>query len=116
VSTESPTTETTPTVRATRYEVSCVPEGNVNARYFTLRVEYRGHGKWVVCEPCQPPLCLGRDGTWDWESRVTDEWIANRRFDLDTALKLAEQAAPLMEANGLTVADVLARQKRGEGQ
>jgi hypothetical protein len=98
-----------PTVRVTRYEVSCLPETDVNHRYFKLHVEFRGGGKWAVCQPGMLSFCLSVDGTWDPESAITDEWIATHRFDKDTALRLAREHAPRVEINGLTVAEVVAR-------
>jgi hypothetical protein len=104
-----------PFVKATRYEVSVLPEGNVNRRYFVLHVEYRRDGQWVVCQPGDLKLCYGKDGSWEWESGVTDEWIAKYRHDLDTAMRLAKEAAPLVEINGRTAAEVLARSEASRG-
>ena len=115
MSTESTTTDTPATsVRATRYEVSCIPEDNVNARHFTLKVEYRGRGLWAVTDGID---CLDRSGEWSYEripSNREDEWLATHRFDLDTALGLAKKAAPKMTVNGYTVAHVLARHEAKE--
>ncbi|WP_289009119.1 hypothetical protein [uncultured Thermomonospora sp.] len=97
-----------PTVRITRYEVSCLPEDDINAAAFTLTVEYRGNGKWAVC---RRGSCLSADGKWDYEpssSNRSDEWLSSHRFDLDTALRLAREAAPKVRVNGYTVADALA--------
>jgi hypothetical protein len=118
VSTESTTTETpAAVVRPTRYEVSCVPEDNVNARHFTLKVEYRGRGLWAVTDGID---CLNEAGKWSYEripSSREDDWLATHRFDLDAAFKLAKEAAPKMTVNGYTVAHVLARHEaRKAGQ
>ncbi len=75
---------------------------------FALTVEYRGRDRWAVKRHSQ---VLGSDGTWDYEMRTSereDEWLATHRFDLDTALKLAKEQAPLITVNGHTVADALA--------
>ncbi|MGW9375680.1 hypothetical protein ACWGVR_37385, partial [Streptomyces xanthophaeus] len=56
--------------------------------------------------------CLGSDGTWEYEMRPSereDEWLDAHRFDLDTALKLARDQAPLVTVNGFTVDDALKR-------
>lgn len=98
-----------PEVRITRYEVSCLPEGDINARGFTLTVEYRGRGLWAVLDGL---WCLGTDGEWDYEMRPSereDGWLATHRFDIETALRLAKEAAPDMTVNGHTVADALSR-------
>lgn len=104
-----------PTVRVTRYDVSCVPPDHIDSIHFTARVEYRGHDLWAVLDG---PYCLGTDGEWDYEpspSNREDDWLETHRFDLDTALKLAKEAAPKMTVNGYTVADVLARRARRRG-
>lgn len=105
------TTEPQVTVKPTRYEVSAIPEDNRNHHHFTINVEYRGDGKWAVC---QDRYCLGVDGIWEYEMRPSereDEWLATHRFDLDTALCLAREEAPKVTVNGITVAAVLARAK-----
>lgn len=104
-----------PEVRPTRYEVSCIPPDDINARGFTLTVEYRGRDLWAVLNN---PFCLSRDGEWDYEMRPSereDDWLAAHRFDLDTALKLAREHAPEMTCNGWTVADALAARAAREG-
>lgn len=116
-----------PTVRVTRYEVSCLPEdlSDAWAGNFTVTVEYRGEGLWSVSQGEHRKL--GADGTWSWGYRwqegtrepVTDEerddyergrgeWLAAHRFDEETALRLAREAAPLLKIRDFTVADALA--------
>lgn len=105
-----------PTVRVTRYEVSCLPEGHPMWIHMMLRVEYRGPDQWAVVEPFEPTPCLGSDGEWSWEPRPSerpDEWKARHRFDLDTALELAKREAAKLTVNGLIAADVLARGIKG---
>ena len=99
---------------ATRYTVNLLPETDINAHVFEITVDYRGHGLWAVL---RHGWCLSTDGSWDYEVRPSereDEWIAEHRFDLDTALRLAEEAAPGVTVNGLTAADALARLNREE--
>jgi hypothetical protein len=96
-----------PTVRVTRYEVSCLPQNNVNADLFTLSVEERSPGRWAVL---RGGMCYDADGVREFESMSTgrtDEFIARFRFDLDTALELAKRIAPTMKVNRHTVADAL---------
>jgi hypothetical protein len=103
-----------PEVRVTRYEVSCIPQENINALHFTATVEWRGHGRWAVLRLGE---CLGADGEWDYEPRTSareDDWLDTHRFDLNTALQLAKEAAPKLTVNGWTVDDVLAEIARGE--
>lgn len=104
-----------PTVRVTRYEVSCLPEGHEMRHHLMVRVEYRGRDTWAVVLPWEPTPCLGADGDWDYEPRPSersDEWLATHRFDLDTALRLAKEVAPTLTVGRYTVADVLARDAR----
>jgi hypothetical protein len=99
-------------VRQTSYEVSCLPEDNVNARHFTLKVEYRGRGLWCVTDGF---FCLGKEGDWEYEpmpSEREDGWLETHRFDLDTALELAKGFAPKLTINGKTAAEVLAWMRR----
>ncbi|MET7975790.1 hypothetical protein ABZW44_22645 [Streptomyces mirabilis] len=96
-----------PAVKATRYTVNCLPEDSIDSHVFEITVEYRGHDRWAVTRHSQ---CLAADGTWDWEMRPSErenDWLDTHRFDLDTALKLAREQAPLVTVNGFTVADAL---------
>lgn len=103
-----------PTVRPTRYEVSLLPEDDVNYPVYALGIEARGAGRWAVV---RHRMCLGVDGEWDWEpipSERGDDWLAAHRFDLDTALRLAKQAAPGVTVNGISAAQVLAQREKNE--
>ncbi|MFI8499419.1 hypothetical protein ACIGFK_13120 [Streptomyces sp. NPDC085524] len=98
-----------PTIKPTRYVVSCFPPDSREGAHFNIAVEYRGRDLWAVV---RLGACLGADGAWSYESipsERADEWLAEHRFDLDTALKLAKEAAPLVTVNGYTVADALRR-------
>ncbi|WP_328545411.1 hypothetical protein [Streptomyces europaeiscabiei] len=103
------------TVLATEYSVSCVPEDCVDSFIFSTRVQYRGSGRYAVIRGGD--MCLGADGTWDHGVKEYDRgeaWLDAHRFDLDTALRLAKEQAPLVTVNGHTVTDVLAMQKDRE--
>lgn len=96
-------------VEPTRYEVSVLPFDDINRPSFTITVEARGANRWAVCRHHQ---CLDLDGTWSWEALPSgrpDEWLATHRFDLDTALKLAREAAPRIRVNGHTALDAYRR-------
>ncbi|EFE65828.1 predicted protein [Streptomyces viridosporus ATCC 14672] len=98
-----------PIVQATRYEVSLLPEGDVNRLLFTINVEYRGDNRWAVV---RHRLCMNAEGVWSWESVPSereDEWLAAHRFDLDTALRLAKEHAPKVMVNGMTALSVYRR-------
>jgi hypothetical protein len=101
------------TVQAVEYTVNCVPEDDINSFSFQIRVQYRGNGRYAVIRGGD--MCLGADGTWDFgvkEYDRGDDWLNAHRFDLDTALNLAKQQAPLVTVNGHTVTDALAMQQR----
>ncbi|MGY0065155.1 hypothetical protein ACWY4P_53540 (plasmid) [Streptomyces sp. LZ34] len=104
-----------PTVQPTRYVVSLFPPDDHNGALFNLAVEYRGRGLWAVVRLKQ---CLNASGQWSYESIPSereDDWLAEHRFDLDTALKLAKEAAPHVTVNGRTAAEARARGKnRGD--
>ncbi|MFJ2259504.1 hypothetical protein ACIOKD_14380 [Streptomyces sp. NPDC087844] len=103
------TTTPEPFVKATRYEVSLLPADNINRFPFTIDVEYRGHGRWAAVRHRQ---CLNATGEWSFESIPSEreeEWMATHRFDLDTALQLAKQAAPHLIVNGRTALEVYRR-------
>lgn len=109
-----------PTQRATRYEVSCLPEDHIDAYAFTLRAEYRGAGRWAVTDGHR---YFSADGGvsygfgWDHEpvgdeemdafEREREEWLTEYRSDEETALRIAKERAPLMTVSGWTVQDAL---------
>jgi hypothetical protein len=104
--------------RPTEYQVSVFPDEMFDsadmltaseAHTWSLTVAYRGGGKWAVTNHHQ---VLGSDGEWDWEPRPSDrgdDWLAEYRFDLDTALSLAREHAPRVTINGYTALDILAK-------
>lgn len=94
------------TCQATEYEVSILPEGDINRSVFAIAVQYRSEGRWAVTRHSS---CLGADGIWSWESIPSereDDWLDAHRFDLDTALRLACNAAPHVVVNGHTATEV----------
>ena len=102
-----------PTVTAVEYTVNCLPDDDLDGHLFAIRVQYRGNDRYAVIR--LGDLCLGSDGTWDHgvkEYDRGDDWLNAHRFDLDTALKLAKEQAPLVTVNGHTVTDALVRRQR----
>lgn len=96
----------------TEHTVCALPESNVNYWHYAVKVAYRGDGMWAVMNG---GYCLGTDGEWDYElppSNREDDWLTTHRFDEATALRLAEQQAPLMTCNGITVEQALERSQR----
>src|SRR5690242_4491008 len=112
-------------VQPTRYVVTVLPEGydTFDDWYlFVVTVQYRGRGRWAVYkgayEHSSLPSALSRDGAWDLEGveeREDTEWLDQHRFDLDTALGLAQEAAPDVgiyshrDRKHITAQDVAAR-------
>ncbi|MFS0691901.1 hypothetical protein [Streptomyces nitrosporeus] len=114
-----------PVVRPTRFSVNLLPEEAPDRDAFTITVEYNGSGRYRVI---RNELCsLGVDGKWSWgyqwpggdREPVTDAerddyhagrdaWVASHQFDLETALRLAEQAAPHVRVMRTTAAQALA--------
>lgn len=100
-----------PHARATRYAVSLLPDSiGLYAQLFEISVEQRGvTHRWAVVRNGQ---VLGSDGTWSDElfpSQRDDGWLDDHRFDLDTALRIAAEAAPHVTVKGRTAAEELAR-------
>lgn len=93
-------------MQVTEYTVSLLPEGP-DASSYEITVSYRGRGLWAVA---RHRMCLGGDGEWDWESLPSEraeEWLLAHRFDLDTALRLAKEAAPGIVVNGRSAVDAV---------
>ena len=102
---------TTPVVtcQATEYEVSILPEGDIRRPVFTITLQCRGEGRWAVT---RHGSCLGTNGEWSRESIPSereDAWLDAHRFDLETALRLAREAAPDVVVNGHTALDAYRR-------
>ena len=98
-----------PYVFTTRISVNLLPDSiGLYARLFEITVELRSD-RWAVLRNGQ---CLGSDGAWADEllpSEREDGWLDAHRFDLDTALRLAKEAAPHVTVKGRTAAEALAR-------
>lgn len=95
------------TTTVTRYTITAVAEAQQNtldAEGFEVHVELVGQmdgpPRWAVR---RRHYCIHRSGRWDFEpqpSSRTDRWLSSHRFDLETALRLAEKAAPALVLNG----------------
>lgn len=84
----------------TRYVIDALPDGCPDSGAWRVVVEYRGRGLWGVVFGSQ---CLGTDGEWAWEpspSSREDGWLAEHRFPLDEALRLAQEVFPTIVVNG----------------
>lgn len=95
--------------RVTQYTVCELPEDNINHGSYALTVAYRGANRWAILHH---GFCLGADGAWDYESIPSerrDDWLAAHRFDEETALRLAVEAAPDVTVNGISAREVADR-------
>lgn len=108
-----------PIVRPRAYTVSLLPEDDVNYKHYLVLVEKQDRYGWTVHDG---HCCLNRDGTWNHRDAGIsvygrdDAWIAAHRFDRETALQLAREAAPHVEVNGRTAAQVcMAAAESGDG-
>lgn len=91
-----------PIVRVTEYAVSCLPDDNVNRKYYTLTVKRQRDGRWAIMDG---PFAYDVNGVADIEPRswaFDEAWESAHLFDEATALELAKKFAPLMEVNGVT--------------
>ncbi|MDX3343426.1 hypothetical protein PV409_36315 [Streptomyces sp. ME02-6979.5a] len=96
-------------VQPTEYEVSILPEGDINRHVFAITVEYRGVDQWAIT---RHGMCLGSDGEWAEGTKPHDrgdDWLRAHRFDLTTALRLARMAAPHVVVNGHSALDAYRR-------
>jgi hypothetical protein len=99
------------TTQVSQYTVCALPDDHIDADMFTITVARRAPGSWAVLRGSR---CLGADGSWAFEpipSERTDEWKATHRFDEETALRLAREAAPNVKVNGWTVEVILAQDR-----
>ena len=107
-------------VTVTSYEVSIWPEdcSCIDSAIYCCSVTHSGYGNWKVQRGStgSTGAVLGADGQWHHErlpSNRRKKELAEHRFDLETALKLAREMAPRMTLNGLTAEEALARHQHG---
>ena len=96
-----------PTVSATQYRVSLLPESVPQSELWDIEVVARGNGLWAVTHFSR---CLAVDGEWDYEpspSNREDDWLAEHRFKLDVAIGMAKVVATTITVNGKTAVEVL---------
>jgi hypothetical protein len=94
---------------ATRYSFNTVPETVTHSYLWQVDVEWCGGDRWAVRHG---RWCLGVDELWDYEpqpSSCVSAWLAAHRFDLETALRLAAEAAPGVIVNGMSAREAADR-------
>lgn len=95
------------TEQVTSFEFSVLPVDHPDRRHLTVTVSYRGKGGWAVTHCGE---CWSTTGGWEYEAMPSareEQWLAEHRFDLDTAKAIARELAPGLVVNGDTAADVL---------
>jgi hypothetical protein len=98
-------------VKATTYTVSLLPEDDVSFPVYMITIEDRGGDRWAVT---RHSMCLGADGDWEFGVKPYDrgdDWLNSHRFDLETAIALAREAAPGVVVNNITALQAFARSK-----
>jgi hypothetical protein len=106
------------------FRVSALPDDFPDGDMWTLHLEVRHDGVWVVRHRS---AFLGLDGAWSYgfqwyrdgraaepetevemddHNAAEDAWQAAHRFDLDTAIKLATEAAQTVTVMGKTAVQV----------
>lgn len=106
----------------TEYRFSMLTEADtVDYFVWDIHVQWRGGDRWAVTRGGS--IVLSADGEWTVEeARFIDSptereaWLAEHRFDLATALAMAEAELPRMRINGLTALDILARSAHPTGE
>lgn len=99
------TTTLTVTVQTTEYAVTAFPLEAPDASSFTLKVTYRGTGRWAIIRLGE---CWNKETkSWDYESLPSnreDDWLISHRYDsAEAAIADAKEIAPFLSVNGWTV-------------
>jgi hypothetical protein len=90
----------------TRYELTMMPEDDINECAWYIAVELRAAGRYAVV---RGKLCLTPGVGWHAESRDPDgDCIRYHRYPVGEALALAREHLPFLRINGQTSMDVLA--------
>lgn len=97
-----------------RVSISPIPLGTFDRDVWAVQVERAGYpgspGIWAVRNMSR---CWNAGtGTWDHEpipSDRTGEWLAEHRYDYDTAIRIAREICGDVEWNGRTADQIAAR-------
>ncbi|MGV9814741.1 hypothetical protein ACWDTQ_22910 [Streptomyces cellulosae] len=111
-----------PVVTAGEIHVTLLPPDHVDYRIRLVRVvwvdPHADHDRqWMVLDVHDE--CLGRDGTWDPDRKERgrgEAWLADHRFSVGEALRLAQSAVWQVTVNGITTAQVVERDGVLEGR
>lgn len=97
-----------PVVRVTQYLVSCLPEEHPDMPWAAVTVERRGPNSWAVKVGAYVYNAAGESDYEPLPSSRTEEWLAEFRHDLDTALEAARKIAPTLTVGRHTVDQLMA--------
>lgn len=95
--------------RVESYSYSPIPPGTYDRGTWGVTVENTGDDMWAIRNGSR---CLDRNLEWDHEPRPssrTDEWLAQHRFTLPEAQRLARRVCHDVTWNGRTADDIAAR-------
>lgn len=105
-------------ITADSFTVTIWPE-SANCEHSALwcvTVARREHGTWAVLRGgARSRVCLAADGRWDVEpvpAARDDAWLADHRFDMDTAIDAASKHAPRVIVNGIVAVHALASHEK----
>ena len=95
--------------QVTEYRVSPGPLAHPEGWRFALVVRWSRAlgGTWMVTDGFEPPSWMAPDGRWHYDvlpdnGDWPEDWRDAYRYDLDTALAIAREAAPKQTVNGRT--------------
>ncbi|WP_329376169.1 hypothetical protein [Streptomyces sp. NBC_01483] len=91
-------------VEVTSYRIALLPHGHPMRGFTAITVRLCDSGRWQVD---RLGFLLDVQGRWEQAGKHPHEWRAEREFDLETAIRLARAAAPLVRVGDSTVGSLL---------
>lgn len=103
-------------ITATEYTVSVLPLDDINGYHFSLVLTRATDGRWSVRQQVRRDFYLNAKGKWDQDPgpERSKKWVDAHRFDLETARRLAEAAAPRHELNRTVAGDLVGQEPPAE--
>lgn len=87
-------------VEVSSYRIALLPAGHLMRSFAAVTVRLCDSGRWQVD---RLGFLLGADGRWEQGAKRPPKWREEREFDLETALRLARAAAPVIVSDVLKV-------------
>jgi hypothetical protein len=91
-------------VEVTSYRIALLPHEHPMRGFAAITVRLCDSGRWQVD---RLGFLLDVQGRWEQAGKHTREWREEREFDLETAIRLARAAAPLVLVGDSTVGALL---------